>query len=122
MEFHRYYTPIALIFLVLIYFNLLLCKEIYDWIPSVKKQVVLYMLVWFIPAIGFLLANKFGKLGWFNKRKTETGESSVAGGVFLQLHSVLNPGAKYTIEMKQKQKSGVMQERERSGGGNDNND
>ena len=121
MEFHKYYSLIAFTILVLTYFNLLLCKEIHDWIPSVKKQIALYMLVWFIPVIGLLLANKLGNLGWFNKRETEDGDSAVSGG-FLQFHSIFNPGAKYTMEMKKQQKSGVMQEREKSGSGNDNDD
>lgn len=109
MESPIYYVFLSLITLFLVFFNGLLSKDIYEWTPSISKQVGLYLLVWFLPVIGFYLANKFGKLGWFTNRKTEIGGSIISGGL-LEMDSVFNPGAKHTIEIFEKQKYEMHQE------------
>ncbi len=95
--------------LFLVFFNVLLSKEIYYWVPSIKKKICLYLLVWLIPIVGIFLANKLGNLGLFRNRKSGGGTSAISGG-FMQADSIFNPGRKHTIEIVEKQKSEVRRE------------
>ena len=96
-------------------------KEIYDWVPSARKQIILFFLVWFLPLIGIFFANKYGNLGLFDKQKSKNGDSAISGG-FLLLHSIFNPGVKNTIEMVEKQKSDLKSEYKKSNDGSDDKD
>ncbi len=109
MEMHKAYLLLLVPTLFLVFFNSLLSREIFNWVPSKKRQVFLFLLVWFVPIAGFLLANKLGNLGWFRTRKTGRGTSAIAGG-FMQADSVFNPGMKHTIEIVEKQKSEIRSE------------
>lgn len=100
--------------IVLVIFNSLLTREIYYWVPSRGKQLLLFLLVWCIPIIGFLLANKIGDLRWFAKGKSKGGSAAISGGL-LQGDSIFNPGAKNTIEMVEKQQADSFQEEQVSG-------
>jgi len=113
MENPVYYVFLIPVALCLVFLNCLISKNIYEWVPSIKKQVELYLLVWFLPVIGLYLANKFGNLGWFSKRKSETGGSAISGG-FMEMDSFFNPGVKHTIEVIEKQKYGTYQEKKQS--------
>ncbi|GAB1258387.1 hypothetical protein NBRC116494_28890 [Aurantivibrio plasticivorans] len=106
METPKIYFLLLVLSLSLVFFNSLMSKAIYDWVPSIKKQALLYALVWLIPIFGLFLANKFGNLGWFRTRKSTGGTSSIAGG-FMQADSIFNPGAKHTIDMIEKQKAEI---------------
>ncbi len=101
-------------FILLVFFNALITREIYNWVPSIKKQIGLYLLVWFLPVVGLLLANKLGNIGWFKKRSNSGSDSAVAGGR-MEADSVLNPGAKHRIEMIEKQKSEIHHEHKQAG-------
>ena len=98
---------------LLMLFNSLLSKEIYYWVPSWKKKIFLYLLLWLVPIVGFFLANKIGDLQWFKPGKSKGGSASISGGL-LQADSVFNPGAKNTIEMVEKQKADIVQEQIKS--------
>ena len=98
MDLPQYYFVLLALSIVLLIFNSLLSREIYYWIPSKKKQLMLLVLVWCVPVIGFLLANKIGNLEWFTKKKSQGGSAAISGGL-LQADSVFNPAAKNTIEM-----------------------
>ena len=113
MENPVYYAFLTLAALCLMFFNCLLSKDIYEWTPSIRKQVGLYLLVWFLPIAGLYLANKFGNLGWFTKRKPEARGSTISGGL-MEMDSFFNPGVKHTIEVIDKQKYGTYQEKKQS--------
>jgi len=109
MELPKIYILLLVLLLFQVIINSLLTKEIFSWIPSTKKQIWLCLLVWFVPVVGFFLANKFGDLGWLRRRKSSRGPSSIAGG-FMAADSILNPGMKHTIEIIEQQKSEVRRE------------
>lgn len=109
MELSGVFGLLLVLAIFLLLFNSLLSKEIYDWVPSTKKQILLYLLVWLVPIVGLILANKLGNLGWFRPRKSSGGNSAIAGG-FMQADSIFNPGAKHTIEMIEEQKSELRRE------------
>lgn len=113
MQSPLFYVFLTLIALCLVFFNSLLSKDIYQWVPSIKKQIGLYLLVWLLPIIGFYLANKFGKLGWLIKRRSKK-KGSVASGGFLEMDSFFNPSTQYTIEIIEQQKSDMYQEDKQS--------
>ncbi len=105
-----------LIFLLfLLSLHIFLCglttKAIYYWVPDLKKQLLLYLLVWCVPIAGILVANKLGKLGLFKPISKETSGSIISVG-FFEIDSVLNPGAKNRIEMIEKQQSGITEDGE----------
>jgi hypothetical protein len=95
--------------LILIVFNSLITRDLYNWVLPVKKRVVLILLVWLVPVLGFFVANQLGNLGWFKSRKPEGGNSSIASGIMLA-DSVFNPGRRHTIEIIEKQKSEIQHE------------
>ncbi|ARN73779.1 hypothetical protein [Oceanicoccus sagamiensis] len=113
MENPIYYVFLTLIVLILVFLNCLFSKDIYEWVPSIKNQIMLYLLVWLLPIIGCYLANKMGGLGWFAKRKSEIGNAVISSG-FMEMDSVFNPGVKHTIELVEKQKYGMYQEKSQS--------
>ena len=117
----KYYSLLVVFVISLLYFNFMASKEIYDWVPSVRKQIILFFLVWFLPLIGIFFANKYGNLGLFDKQKSKNGDSAISGG-FLLLHSIFNPGVKNTIEMVEKQKSDLNSEYKKSNDGSDDKD
>jgi hypothetical protein len=105
-----YYVFVTPVSLCLIFINCLLSKDIYEWTPSIKKQIGLYILVWFLPVVGLYLANKLWDLGRFAKRMPESGSSTISCG-FMEMDSFFNPGVKHTIEAIEKQKHGVHYEK-----------
>lgn len=105
---------ITLVVLVTLFFNVLATRDIYRWVPSIKKQIGLYCLVWCLPGIGLYLANKLADLGWLKPKSGAASDSVVAGG-FMEVDSVLNPGAKHRIELMEKQKSEVHHEHKQAG-------
>ena len=119
MESPIYYVFLALFALCLVFFNCLISKDIHEWIPSIRKQTGLYLLVWLLPVIGFYLANKLGNLGWFTHQRSENGNSVISGGLF-EMDSFFNPGAKHSIEVIEKQKSGLYQQNKQSDDENKN--
>ena len=114
------YACILLIVVLLIYLNALMSREIYNWIPTLRKKVSLWVLVWTVPVFGIFLANKLGNIGWFKGYKSQSGSSSVAGG-FMEADSVFNPGVKNRIEMVEKQKSEIHHEHMQADGENTRN-
>ena len=118
MTIPGYYLILLALGLLLVIFNSLLTREIYYWIPSKKQQLLLFLLVWCLPVVGFLLANKIGDLGWFSKSKSKGGSAAISGGL-LQADSVFNPAAKNTIEMVEQQKSEASQEHRKAQAGDD---
>ena len=96
-----------LFIILLITFNSLISRDIYNWIPSVQRKLALLLLVWLVPVLGFFLANRLGNLGWFKKVKTKGGASVVSGG-FLEADAVFNPAARHTIEMREKQQAEIQ--------------
>ena len=114
MDITKLYALLLFAALILAFFNCLISRDIYNWIPSIKKQLGLYLLVWFLPVVGLLLANKIGHFGWFKKKKNDGGSSVISGG-FLGADSVLNPDAKHRIEMIEKQKSEIHHEHKQAG-------
>lgn len=116
--------PIAfliLFLLLLIVFNGLMTRDIYNWVPLLKKQIGLYLLVWLVPVAGFFLANKLGNLSWFKREKSGGSQSAISGG-FMEADAVLNPGTKHQIEMVEKSRSETHQEHQVRDGQGDVND
>ena len=81
MDNPKLYGILLLAILILLFFNIMLSRDIYNWVSSVKKQILLYLLVRLQPIVGFFLANKLGNLGWFNKQKENGGSSVISGGL-----------------------------------------
>ena len=104
---------IFLLFLLSLHIFLcgLMTKEIFNWVPGLKKQILLCILVWCVPIVGILVASKAGKLGVFKPISKKTGDSLISVG-FFEIDSVLNPGAKNRIEMIEKQRSGITEDGE----------
>lgn len=100
--------------ITLIVFNAIISKDIFNWVPNLKKQVYLWILVWFLPFIGFFIANKVGNLGWFKPKGSSSGESTISGG-FMEADAVFNPGARNHIEMVEKQKTEIHHEHKQAG-------
>ena len=111
MEISPPYLLLLVLALLLILFNSLLSKEIYYWVPTTTHKILLWLLVWCVPVLGFFLANKLGKLEWFKTNKSSDGSSAISGGL-LQADAVFNPGARNTIEMVEKQKAEVHAEQQ----------
>ena len=109
MQNPQFYAFAVLFLLLLIFFNCLISRDIYNWVPSTKRQIGLLSLVWSLPIVGFFIANILGKLGWFKKKKSQGGSSAVTGG-FMEMDSVLNPGVRNQIEMVEKRDSEIHQE------------
>lgn len=94
----------AAIALLHILINAHISKEIHQWVPSLRKRIILFICVWFIPFIGITLAYKALDLDWFKKKgtKSSSGQSAI-GGAVLEVDSIFNPGQKHVIEEKQKE-------------------
>jgi hypothetical protein len=105
---------ITITVLVTLFFNVLATRDIFRWVPSIKKQLGLYLLVWCLPIVGLYLANKFANLGWLKPKGGDGSDSVVAGG-FMEADSVLNPGAKHRVELMEKQKAEVHHEHKQAG-------
>lgn len=119
MENPQFYAFAGLFILLLVLLNSLITRDIHNWIPSIQKRVGLFLLVWLLPVLGFLLANKIGKLGWF-KRESPQGGQSVIGRGFMEADSVLNPGVRHQIEMMDKQQSEIHYEDKQAGDSDSN--
>ncbi|MDO3385449.1 hypothetical protein QWI17_06300 [Gilvimarinus sp. SDUM040013] len=104
MEQVHAYGLLIIALIVLTVFNALISWDVYCWTPSFKKKIGLLLLVWLAPFIGFLLANKIGKLGWFKKPKKDRGTTSISGG-FMEADSFFNPGMKHRMEIVEKQQA-----------------
>ena len=119
MQVPSYAVFIVLFATGLVFFNSLISKDIYEWTPSLRKQIVLYLLVWLVPVLGFVLANNIGNLGWFKKRSTKNSGSVISSG-FLEMDSVFNPGVRHTIEMIDKKDTELRQENKQADDENKN--
>ena len=108
-----FYILLTASVLLLVFFNCLISKDITEWIPSLKEKIGLYILVWFLPVIGFFLANRIGNLGWFSKKQSRSGETAITGGL-LGLDEVFNPSTKYVVEAIEEQKSEIVEEQKHS--------
>jgi len=79
-------------------------KDIHEWVPSLKKRLVLFLCVWFIPFIGIVVAYKILGLNWFTKESKSTVSSqSSMSGAFLEVDAIFNPGKKYVAEAQKKE-------------------
>ena len=90
---------------VLIHFtiNIVLTKDILDWVPSLQKRILMIAFVWCFPLLGALFTYKDLNLAWFKKvDKKSAGNASISGGL-LGIDSFVNPGAKYLAELMQKE-------------------
>lgn len=114
MENPQFHAFSGLFFLLLVFFNSLISRDIQNWIPSIRKRVGLFLLVWLLPVLGFLLANKIGRLGWFKRERSQDGQSVIGRG-FMEADSVLNPGVRHRIEMVDKQQSEIHHEDKQAG-------
>ena len=94
----------AVIALLHILINAHISKEIHQWVPSLRKRMILFICVWFIPFVGVTIAYKALDLDWLKKKSTKSisGQSAI-GGAFLEVDSIFNPGQKHVIEAKQKE-------------------
>jgi hypothetical protein len=94
----------SVIVLLHILMNAHISKEIYQWVPSLQKRLVLFLCVWFIPFVGVAIAYKTLDLDWFKQKNkiTSSGQGSV-GGAFLEIDAIFNPSQKHVAEAKQKQ-------------------
>lgn len=89
--------------------NVLLTKEIVDWIVETKERVILIAFVWCIPFIG--AAYTFKKLGRDNYDSSSNGSSGVSAGL-MGMDEIFNPGTKYIVEAKQEEHVEVREDDE----------
>ena len=87
-----------------IFINSLLSKELYLWEPSLRKRILLILVVWLFPVLGAIIAYKSLDLDWFSstKKSSSNAQSNLSGGL-LELDAIFNPGARHVIEQKQKE-------------------
>lgn len=110
---------IAIVIMLHFIINLVLSKEIIDWVPSLNKKLLLAGLLWCIPFAGAIFVYTRLGLRWFRpSKKSSAGGSSVSTGL-LEIDAIFNPGTKYVIEARQKErterkKEGEMHEVENS--------
>lgn len=100
----------AVILLLHILMNAHISKEIYHWVPSIQKRLVLFFCVWFVPFVGIAIAYKILDLDWFmqKSKNASSGQSSI-GGAILEVDAIFNPGQKHVIAAQQKE---VIEKRE----------
>jgi hypothetical protein len=89
--------------------NLLLTKEIVDWIVEAKERVILIAFVWCIPFIG--AAYTFKKLGRDNYDSSSYGTSGVSAGL-MGMDEIFNPSTKYIVEAQQEEHVEVREDDE----------
>lgn len=112
MDSTKAYAFVLLGVFLLLFVNALMTKEIFTWVPLVRKQVAFLLLVWLLPVFGLLIVNRWGKMGWFAKKASQSGPAAVTQG-FMEADAVFNPGMKHRIELVEKQKSELV---EKTGG------
>ena len=95
--------------LVLLFFNALMSRDVFNWVPTLRRQIAYYLLIWLLPIAGILLVNKLANIGWFQKQKADGDSSAVSAG-FMEADSVFNPGMKHRIELVEKAKTELHQE------------
>ena len=101
MDIIGLFPLIAIAVLIHCGLGLFVSREILFWTHfSSPYKIFLTLLVWFIPGIGVITVYRLLRLSWFKK---STGENSVTGGVFLEMDSFVNSGAKHLIEMREKE-------------------
>lgn len=105
---------ILLFTLLHIFFCAMMSKTIYNWVPSIKKQILYYVIVWCLPLIGIVAVNKLANLGWFKTHSKKGGDAVISGGL-LEMDSVFNPGTRHVIELREQEHVEI-----REGGEDDN--
>lgn len=108
-----FYIVLTASVVFLLIFNCLISRDIHEWVPSLKTRISLYLLVWLLPVIGFFMANRIGRLGWFSNQATSSGEAGISGGL-MGLDEVFNPSTKNVIETIEEYKSGIHEEQRQS--------
>ena len=111
MNAYGIYIVILTFALVLIFINCLMTRDLWSWVPPLKKRIGLTLAVWLLPILGLWLANKYGFLGWFKKRKA--GESSAIATGLMGMDSFFNPGMQHRMEIVEKRKSEVLRKNKR---------
>ena len=90
-----------------LFINVQLSKEVLQWEPSLGKRTLLLLIIWCIPFLGAVFANKNLGLNQFKeKNKTSASEQGIASGL-LELDAIFNPGTRHIIEAKKKEETRV---------------
>ena len=103
METQNLFNLGVFLTLMLVFVNLIITKEITEWVPSWSKRVTLYLCLWTLPILGAIIAYRSAELSWFRKTSgTGEGQSGLSGGM-LEFDSFFNPGAKHTAVTMQEE-------------------
>jgi hypothetical protein len=80
-------------------------KEIYYWVPSLKNKILMLLVLWLIPILGFIYIHRHKLLKHMRSYKEGSADegNAISSGM-LEIDSVFNPGARNHIEAVRQQK------------------
>lgn len=63
------YAFLVFFVIVVLLLNFVMSRDVINWVDSRRTRAGLLVLIWTLPGIGFVLANRLGHLGWFKRER-----------------------------------------------------
>lgn len=89
-------------FLVQLYVNVRLTRDIFGWVPNAAKRKTFLCLVWLLPVVGALYVYRQLAPEWFTPDKDDDENQSAVSAGLLGLDAIFNPSSRNIIDALKK--------------------